>query len=371
MPSPDLRQYSDLILYDADPIDLVERARADAAVKLPGWVPREGNTELVLIEAIALEVAELVFAVNRLPGSIVEVLLRLYGITRSLGTPPEAELLVTLSDTLGHTVPIGTRFRLDVPGSDPVIFTLDVGLVVAPGGSSGTVTATGTTNTEAANGTPAATPLTLLDAVPFVEGAVLATEPGGGTGPESESEWRDRGVEMFARLVSTLVLPEHFTSEVLTNPDVYRATTIDNWNVSVAANGHVTVAVLGEGGVALSAGRKTELETDLEAKALANLDVHVIDPVITDVAVTVTVRRLPGFTDAAVQTNVAAVLAAYLNPDQWPWSGVVRRNELIARIDGAAGVDYVETLTVPAADLPLVGVAPLADIGAVSVTVTS
>jgi uncharacterized phage protein gp47/JayE len=370
MPSPDLRRYTDLVLYDRDPIDLVDRAKLDAAVKLPGWVPREGNTELVLIQAMALEVAELVFAVNRLPGAVVEVLLRIYGIIRSLGTPPEADLGIVLSDDLGHELPAGTRFRLDTAGGDSVVFATDAGVVVPPASTTATVPATGETNTEAANGTAELTELTLVDPVPFLESAHLVTVPSGGTGPESDAEWRDRAVEVFSKLVSTLVLPSHFTSEALAaNPDVYRATTIDNWNVGAAANGHVTVAVLGEGGLTLSAGRKTEIEADLEAKSLANLDVHVIDPTITAVDVTVTVKRLPGYADGTVDANINAALGAYLSPDSWGWSGTVRRFELVAIIDAAEGVDYVDTLTAPAADVPLSGVAPLADLGTVIVTV--
>ena len=101
----------------------------------------------------------------------------------------------------------------------------------------------------------------------------------------------------------------------------------------------------------------------------AGLKVTVVPANVTAVNVTVTVLRRPGYTDAEVEANVRATLEAYLNPDAWDWSRLVRRNEVIARADTAVGVDTVLSVTVPAADLPLAGVAPLASAGVITVTV--
>ena len=59
--------------------------------------------------------------------------------------------------------------------------------------------------------------------------------------------------------------------------------------------------------------------------------------------------------------NIVDALDTYLSPDTWEWGGTVYRNELIALIDQVAGVDRVVSLTTPATDLALTGVAPLAD----------
>lgn len=376
MPSPDLRNYIDLGIYDREPAELVDRALLDATAKLPGWTPREGNTEVVLIEALALIVAEAIYATNRLPGAVVEVLLRLFGVERSEGVAPTATATFTLSDDAGHTVPAGTVVRLELGGlAEPVLFTTDEDLVVAAASSSGTVAITAATGTAEANGIAAGTNLDVLSAVLFVDGAELATAVSGGADPEDDLAWLNRGVERLSRLTDSLVLPEHFTSYALEDVRVYRATTIDNTDPAVgpagANAGHVTVVVEGSGGVDLSAGVMTELEDAMELKALANLNVHVIAPTVTDVDVTATVRRLAGYTDAEVQANVEAALTAYLSPDVWPWAATVRRNELIALLDGVAGVDYVESLTDPAADVGLTGYGPLANAGVLTITVQS
>jgi hypothetical protein len=175
MPSPDLQSYSSLTLYDVDPRALVDRAVTDGLVKFPGWTPREGNTELALIELLGLEVAEAVFAINRLPDAVVEVLMRLFGITRNLGAPAAATATFTLSDALGHVIPAGTRVRLELAAGQAVDFTTDVALVVAGGAVAGTVAITAVTSTADANGTGPGVSLALVDAVPYIETVVTAT----------------------------------------------------------------------------------------------------------------------------------------------------------------------------------------------------
>lgn len=378
MPSPDLTDLVDLTLYDKGPFDLVDRALADSVVKLPGWVPREGNTELVNLEGMALVVAELIYAVNRLPGAMMDVQLRFLGVTRNLGAAPTAVVRFAVGDLLGHELPAGTRVMLDLGGTaDPLVFQTDAPQVIPAGVPSIDVAVTATRSTALANGVAAGTPLVILDAIPWLDAATIA--PGGapvaGVDEEAEADWRARGRQLFTTLRSTLVLPRDFTAAALNWPGVYRATTIDDWDptagggAGAVAIGHVTVAVLGEGNVALSPAAKALLAADLDSKAQANLAVHVVDPTVTAVPVTVTVHRFDSFDDATVAANVTAALQAYLSTDAWPWETTVRRFNLIGLLSAVEGVAYVEVLTAPAADVVLPGVAPLATLGALAITV--
>lgn len=375
MASPDVTPYVDLTLFDRDADELVDQALEDALTKLPEWTPREGNTEVVLIEELALLVAELIFAVNRLPGTVAEVLFRLYGLEYDQGQAATVDVTFTLSDLAGHTVPAGTAVRLDL-GADleDVVFETDVDLVVAAGAGQGTVAATATTVGTDPNGTPAGTTLELLDAVTFVEQVQTATQVGGGVEPEDTDAFLERARQRLRRLTDSLVLPVHFEARALEDARVARARVFDNYDPGQAGDpgdhlGHVAVAAAGTDGSLLTAGDRAELEAELEGEALANLDVHVFDPTVTAVDVTVTVRKFPGYADATVVANVTAALQAYLDPDVWPWGETVPVNELIPTIDGAEGVDLVVDLTAPAADVDLPGVAPLADAGTITVTV--
>jgi uncharacterized phage protein gp47/JayE len=372
MGTPDLTPYVDLTFFDKDPQDVFDAAILDLQAKLPGWVPREGNIEVLLLESFSLAVAEAIFAVNRLPGAVVMALLRLYGVDPDEGTLPTTTLTFMVGDTLGHEIPAGTGARLDLPGGlEPVVFTTDEAVVVPPGEATVTVAATGDRYTTEANGTAAGTALALIDAIAFVDTVELGSVVAGGVEPETDEEWVTRAVQRFGRLSETLVLPRHFETFALEDPAVTRAKALDNWDGSTGAPGdhpgHVSVAVYGDGGP-VPAGTKTTLEASMEAQSLAMLDVHVVDPSVTAVPVTATIRTLPDSVSADVVTAVEAALGEYLDPSTWNWSATVRRNELIALISNVEGVDYVESLTAPAADLALVGPATLVDAGTLTIT---
>lgn len=367
MATPDLAGYVDLAPYDRSVSDLVARALLDAVTKLPDWTPREGNTEVILIEALALEVAELVYAINRVPSAVTMQLLSLFGVLRDDGAPATATATFTLIDNAGHVIPAGTVLRLALGGEvGNVIFTTDADIVVAAGNTTGTGPITSTTNTDQANGTVAGTDLDLVSSVYFAEAVELASTVVAGASPEDDLAWLDRGVARLSRLVTTLVLPEHFTAAALEEVDVERATTLDLYD-GVGANtstdtGHVTVAVYGAG-VTLSGARKTAIEATLEDQAVAGLNVHVIDPTLNTITITTTVVREAGYADADVKADVLAALNAYLDPAAWEWGGTVYLNELIALIDGVAGVQRVTSVAIEgvAANYVLTGVAPLVD----------
>lgn len=292
MPSPDARAYIDLTILDKDPQTLYEDAETQLQTELPEWVPREGNTEVLLLEAMAAQVAEAVYAINRLPDGIMEALLLLFGIERDSGTPPVANIQFTVVNSLGYTIPAGSEVRLDLSGGlEPILFTTNIDLVIPNGSTTGSVLATGDRFTADANNIPANTALEVLESIIYIESAKLVSITTGGTDPEDDAEYFSRGASRFSRLSETLVLPKHFTAYVLENPSVARATTLDNWDGSGGAPGddpgHVTVAVYGNG-TTLSTGVKNALQAEMEALATVNLQVHVIDPTITNIAVTAT-----------------------------------------------------------------------------------
>lgn len=477
MTSPDIQPYEDLALYDTTPGELVDRALLLAQTRFPAWRPAEGNTEMTLLEVLAVIASELGYAINRVPSSVLEGLLVLYGVERSLGVAPTVNVTFTLTAPIGYTLPAGTVVRLQLGGElEPLDLTTDAAVSLTAG-TTVTTAATATRATDEANGTPTGTPVEIISANPNINNAALAAELTGGTGVEDDVTYRNRGVQRLRRLVSTLVLPEHFDADALETTGVFRAKTLDNFDAAgsneqqtvtitggptggtftltyagattaaIAYNataadvaaaltalstvgtanvtatggplpgaavvvtftgrlgstdvammtatssltggtspavsvtetrkggsgtraGFVTVAVIGAAGVRLSTAAKADLQSRLDSRAQANLAVQVIDPAINTVNVTSTVKALPGFAAATVIANVTALLDAYLSPDTWGWGATVRRNELIAQIDRAEGVDYVVTLDVPAGDLTLTGAAPLADLGALSVTVT-
>lgn len=375
MPSPDVSPYLDLALDDRDAGSLLDEALDLAGTLLPDWSPREGQTESLLLELLALQASEVIFALNRIPASVVEVLIKVFGVQRDDGAAATTTLQFTVNDLLGHVIPAGTRVSLDLGEAvAPVLFATDVALAIPAGQTTGQVSATANQAGSGPNGAAAGVPVALVDAVAAVNAVATAAPVGGGRDLEPDATYFARALLAFTRLTSTLLRAADFEAYALAQPYVFRAKAIDLYNPTSgnapgADVGHITVAVIGATGVPVSGANKAALAAAMLVGCSAGLTVHIIDATITAVAVTATVRRFAAYTAAAVTAAVTADLQAYLSPDTWEWSGTVRYNELIALLDRSAGVDFVVSITVPAGDVQLLGYATLVTAGAIALTV--
>lgn len=373
--NPDITPYTNLTIYDKNPQDLVDASIILLQSRFPEWTPSETNLELALLEAVALEVSETIYTINRLPNVMLEVLLTLYGITRDQGAAPITTFLFTMSDNAGYVIPAGTEIAVPINSTDYLSFFTDVELIIVGGTTTGTVAATAVENVISANGIVSTTLAQLVNSITNVQSIAVASTVVGGIEPEITISWLSRGVQKLQRLSSTLVLPQHFTDAALEQVYVNRANTIDNFDISLGTGapgdhpGHVSVVVYGFG-ANIAAGDKTALLTLLESESVSNLGVHITDPTIITVPVTVTVKKISSFLDADVTANVTAALTAYLNPNTWNWSGTVRVNELITLISNVVGVDYVVTLAAPAADVAIGVDTVLVNVGTITITVT-
>lgn len=109
MPSPDVRPYVDLTLFDESAQNIYLEALDYARTALPEYQPREGTIESVLLQAFAQETQRAIVAINRLPGSITEILLRLLDVERNVGTRATATVKFSGQTTTSFVVPSGTR----------------------------------------------------------------------------------------------------------------------------------------------------------------------------------------------------------------------------------------------------------------------
>ena len=372
--SPDYTDFVDLTLYDKGPEDILEAAQVTLQTRIPDWSPSATNIEVMLLEALALEVGETVFSLNRIPESMVRVLLSLYGIEFDSGQPPVVDLQFTAQDTDGYVIPAGVEVAIPMSNGEFMSFFTDSALTITEGNILGTVSATATVFTNIANGIAIGTSGELVDAIVGIDAVETATVVADGRLPETVEQWTFRGVQRLRRLVDTLVIPQHFIQAALENSLVQRANAVDNYDPTADPPGdpgdhpgNVTVVVYGDD-APLSSGEKTTLRDSLELRAMANLIVHVIDPTITPVDVTVSVGIEPTATEATVLQAVEDRLIEYLSPTTWPWAGTVRRNELISVIDQVPGVSYVDTITDPASDIVLDPGQTLVEAGTIVVT---
>ena len=372
MPSPDVSPTVDLTVFDSTASDLADRAASNLESVLPEAALPLGSLEMVLIESLALLVQEIGYALNRIPGAVLESLLaRLYAIPRSPGVLPTASVELT-ADAAGASIPVGTLVQVSV-GDEIVQLTTDAELTITAGTPSAVVGITGTEFTDLANGIPSGTPVDLITDTTGVTAAVLSQDVGGGAGPEDADAYLDRAGIRLQRLTATLLQPEQFEAYAIEQPGVYRVKAVNLYNsdTAVAGGGHLSVASLDSSGAPLSAPAKATLLTGMDDLSAAFLGVHAFDPTITTVPVTATLHTVPGADTTVVHDAAVAALDAYLSPLTWGWGSTVRRNELIALLEAVEGVDYLTAghPTAPAGDTALTGQAPLADLGTTTITV--
>lgn len=365
MASPDFSEYVDLTIFDEDPNTLFDVAIEYARTVLPEWVPEAGNIEVVLIEAIATEAANVIQAINRVPGAVTETLLKLFGVERSDGTAATATLQVIAINSNGYTILQGSPFAYFPPdGSEPLVYTTDQDLVIPNGSISGTVAITaqevGTNYNEPGGGSP----LQLLENAPYVQSASLIGSPTGGTEAESDDVFFQRAINTLRSYSAALTTASQIEAFVLVNysDNIYRAHVFDKSRaadrdttaagyVDQAHTGYSLVAIAGQNSdpndtsdTTISADLRQEIQDDLTARVNPGLITEVVNAEIVDVGVQVTLKKLAGFTGEQVQTAVRAALVDYLSSNNWNWDRKVRVNELISLIDGVTGVDYVETI---------------------------
>lgn len=365
-------QFLNLLNLGTEP-DFVAAAVARMASVIPEWIPREGNTEMVLLESLALMLGPEVMALKMVEYAVVERIMGLYGVVRTPGTPAagRAEFTVSASAPV-QTIPAGTilRFRTAGTGETVDLATVDTLQIVTSTGRTASVAVTATDTGTTGNGTPAGTVLELVTSLPFVETVTVSAALAGGAGPEEDAAFLARASAILARQVSTLVLPEHFQYAAAARPEVGRVKVLDLYNPATApasAPGHVTVAVADAAGAALSAGQRTAIETALAADALASLSIHAISPTYTTVNLAVSATAKPGIDKVALKAAIEADLRAWLSPASWDWSPTVGQYAIAARVAAVPGVAEV---TAAPATVNLSGAAPLPTPGTMTATVS-
>ncbi|ALY09684.1 baseplate J protein [Arthrobacter phage Grekaycon] len=352
--------------------DLLEAAITHIQSVLPDWEPQQGNTEVVLLQGLALMLGPEIMAIQMLGDRVIEGVMSLYGVTRSQGVAATGRVAFTVTNSNPtQVIPLGSRLRLVVSSTGETVdlLTTEELQIITSETLTGEVNVVAEIEGDTSNGMPAGTFVSTVTSLPFVESAVLALPMSGGAGEESDGSFSARAASTLARQVSTLVGTEQFEYAALTRSEVGRAKAFDNYNPAVPGSpqfGHVTVAVASQTGTALTSPVMTDIEYWLEAQALASLVVHVIAPTYTTVNLNVTVKADVGQSAAAVKANVEAALRAWLSPVTWPWESTVEQFSMISVVGNAGGVKQVQSVP---ATIALAGKAPLPTIGTINVTV--
>lgn len=359
MSSPDFSQYVDLTLYDVEPQDVYSAALTYAQTALPEFIPVIGTVEDAVLQATSYMTYILAAGINRIPNGVMEGIIKLMGFSRNEATFATGSALFTLSVNTGTTIPEGTIIAYTTTIDNEVVaysFATTTDTIVPSG--SDTVSIAIEATEEGQYPTLLDTQqMILISSVPTILEVSLDADIVNGINSETDAQYFDRAAQFLSSINTSLATKRQLVNYIAANyPTVNISAVYDTTNsagnllfATAAAPGYVTIAVAQSDGTALGSTIKNALQADVAGKAIAGLNVGVIDITTFSCSIAVSIAVVSGYTPATVQASVADAVESYISPLGWDQEQTINPNKIVALIAVLPGVGYVSsvTLTIP------------------------
>lgn len=359
MSSPDFSQYVDLTLYDVEPQDVYSAALTYAQTALPEFIPVIGTVEDAVLQATSYMTYILAAGINRVPNGLMEGIIKLMGFSRNEATFATGSALFTLSVNTGTTIPEGTIIAYTTTIDNEVVaysFATTTDTIVPSG--SDTVSIAIEATEEGQYPTLLDTQqMILISSVPTILEVSLDADIVNGINSETDAQYFDRAAQFLSSINTSLATKRQLVNYIAANyPTVNISAVYDTTNsagnllfATAAAPGYVTIAVAQSDGTALGSTIKNALQADVAGKAIAGLNVGVIDITTFSCSIAVSIAVVSGYTPATVQASVADAIESYISPLGWDQEQTINPNKIVALIAVLPGVGYVSsvTLTIP------------------------
>jgi len=307
----------------------------------------------VLLEAMAWQIAQLAYRFNRVPEQDLIAFANLFGIERRTATAAETMLRFTIDAPLNTavTVPAETQIS-DIDGK--YFFETTEAVTIPYGTSTGTATAR---RTVAGHTLLAPNVLTkMIDPVAYVEEVTNLSAIDSGTELESVESVLDR-VKRFQRrgerIVSVKDLEEAILDEALGGNGVVRAFPFvkngefqeEDSDRKILKPGYTTVIVMTENGEDIDSLTMTKISALLD-QAVGNQFIYVVNPHFVEFDVEVNVKLTTDSPQGAVLDAIENNLRNFYAASREQFGRKIYRSEIIAVIEGTAGVDRIEPQSV-------------------------
>lgn len=231
-----------------DPNALFAQAVTDIMAQVPGWVPQEGNLEVIVLEETAQMGSVVAAVASQVPMAIFMAAGQLFGVLPITGTQATVTATVTMADTAGYTIPSGLQVAFALTGNSSILFSVESAITIAPGDSTGTVTLICETVGSFPNGLASATTLRLQQTFAQILSIVTTEVVSGGVDAETVNSYINRLSAELQLIAPRPILPRDFAAMAQNVTGVFRALAIDGLNPgSVVTDGVTSMSSLNIG----------------------------------------------------------------------------------------------------------------------------
>jgi len=326
---------------------IVQNSLTNIAAALPGWVPREGNLEVLLLEEFANMVAEAATVASDVPDTIFRYFGSLVGITPLAGTAAQIRATWTLINNApsgGFTIPAGTIAGFYYQGA-AYQFQTAIDVTISSGNKVATDVLMNAIEPSSAyniytfsNFTVNATYMQMLVADPNVASILITASHGSdsslaeGVDPESDSAYQNRLAAELTLLAPRPITTGDYAALATNVSGVYRAlafdgfdpytnlyatndaylnasTTVATWTPLGNGTNTPTIAVGASGLTLTAANVATGTTTYLTTTAPAGSTTLVVNTAIIGATVSATTPVFVRIADATNGDEVVAVTA--------------------------------------------------------------
>jgi hypothetical protein len=283
----------------ANPNTWIQQAFADIQAQISGWVPREGELDVIVIE----EAAQMMSVSAQVAAQAAVMIFCYYGVLVGvlpiLGTAATVPGLFTMTDDAGYTIQAGTVIAYPLSGNQVILFTVQAQVNIAPGSTTGTCLLVCTTVGSFPNGLAAAT---CAMNQTFAQVASIATTAAvsGGVDPDTQTSYINRLSNELQLLAPRPILASDYAAMAPNVTGVYRALAIDGLNPGRT----ITDAVLNSTTTITSATADFTTDADVGRSVGGNADIPSSTTITSVTNATTAVLSHAATASAAGQTLV-------------------------------------------------------------------
>lgn len=361
MPSPDFSSYIDLTPYDAQPSEIYSAAVEYATTSMPDFSPRTGTVEDAMLQAMSYVSGFLAASINRLPNSLMEGVLNVFGFDRNEATLSSGTIVLTLLGDAG-TIYAGTQFSYEETVDGQINqyvfsaldntsvalndFEVEINVISTSAGQIPTISSGST--------------MKLLTANSLIISAVAGTITSG-TDSEDDTSYFTRAVTYFQSLSDGLITPRQIEAHVLSSyPVITRVKSISPAITAITDSslydltgidktefvGNIVAYVLSTGGTFTDQESLVSIASGIEQRSVPGLNVQVVNPIFVKLNCSTLVEKQSGYDRATVRDSVTTELSSRVSPSLWDYAVNDISSAILSSlaIKYAEGVNYVYSL---------------------------